>query len=48
MQLNEEKEWKDKEWLPDLQLGLSQRDGMEDDSPHCKSTNEIDTKLSLS
>lgn len=44
MQLNEEKAVrKDKQWLPDLQLGLNiERD--ED----CRETQEINTKLSLS
>ncbi|CAK7350412.1 unnamed protein product [Dovyalis caffra] len=49
LELNREKMLKDKEWLPDLQLRLSQRVGMNDHkSTHCRSTQEISTKLSLS
>ncbi|KAK2642457.1 hypothetical protein Ddye_024220 [Dipteronia dyeriana] len=50
MQLNEDKMLKDKEWLPDLQLRLSHRVGIdhEEKPPHCKNSQEINTKLSLS
>ncbi|KAI4332549.1 hypothetical protein L6164_017448 [Bauhinia variegata] len=48
IKMNQEKRWKDKEWLPDLQLGPSKRDGKEEDKLHCKSSHEINTKLSLS
>ncbi|KAJ7968714.1 MYB-like transcription factor family protein [Quillaja saponaria] len=44
IQLNQEKQWKDQ----DLQLGLSWRDGNDEEKTRCKSKNEISTKLSLS
>ncbi|KAG8634560.1 uncharacterized protein LOC110604734 [Manihot esculenta] len=49
-ELNQDKVLKDnKEWLPDLQLRLSQRVGMDENkSSHCRSAQEISTKLSLS
>ncbi|KAL9392365.1 hypothetical protein Peur_016285 [Populus x canadensis] len=48
VELNHDKMLKDKEWLPDLQLRLSQRVGIKDRKTHCRSTQEISTKLSLS
>lgn len=49
MQLNQEKLQNDKQWVPDLQLGLSQKDGNNDGkTDHCRETQEISTKLSLS
>ncbi|GAV67975.1 Myb_DNA-binding domain-containing protein [Cephalotus follicularis] len=50
LEVNGETMLKDKEWLPDLQLRLSQRDGVDDDEETAlyKSTQEINTKLSLS
>ncbi|KAK8642053.1 hypothetical protein V6N13_011415 [Hibiscus sabdariffa] len=39
----------DREWLPDLQLRLSQRFGIHDEKNiHCKGMHEINTQLSLS
>ncbi|KAK7359210.1 hypothetical protein VNO77_01160 [Canavalia gladiata] len=49
IKLNQEKLQKDKQWVPDLRLSLSQRDGNNDgNTDHCKETQEISTKLSLS
>ncbi|KAK9267429.1 hypothetical protein L1049_009855 [Liquidambar formosana] len=48
LELNQEKRLKDKEWLPDLQLRLSQRVGNNDEKNHHKSSHEINTMLSLS
>jgi len=49
MQSNQEKLQKDKQWMPDLRLSLSQRDGNNDGkTDHCRETQEINTKLSLS
>ena len=49
MQLNQDKLQKDKQWVPDLQLGLSNKDGNNDGkTDHCRETQEISTKLSLS
>ncbi|XP_041023053.1 uncharacterized protein LOC121264073 [Juglans microcarpa x Juglans regia] len=50
LELNQEKMSTDKEWLPDLQLRLSQRVGNEDEikSTRGTATHEISTKLSLS
>lgn len=49
IKLNQEKLQKDKQWVPDLRLSLSQRDGNNDDKTDpCKETQEINTKLSLS
>ncbi|KAE9601190.1 hypothetical protein Lal_00023776 [Lupinus albus] len=46
IKLNQEKLQRDKQLLvPDLQLGLSKKDGKDD---HCRETPEISTKLSLS
>ncbi|CAJ1938662.1 unnamed protein product [Sphenostylis stenocarpa] len=47
---NQEKLQKDKQWVPDLRLSLSQRDGNSDGKTddHCRETQEINTKLSLS
>ncbi|KAG4199556.1 hypothetical protein ERO13_A05G154400v2 [Gossypium hirsutum] len=48
VELNQDKVM-DREWLPDLQLRLSQRIGIEDKkNTHCKGTHEINTRLSLS
>ncbi|KAJ4703662.1 MYB-like transcription factor family protein [Melia azedarach] len=47
LELNRDKMMKEKEWLPDLQLRLSQRVGIDDEISHCN-TQEISTKLSLS
>ncbi|KAK8608161.1 hypothetical protein V6N13_023592 [Hibiscus sabdariffa] len=48
-ELNRDKLLKDREWLPDLQLSLSQRIRLFDDdkSSHCTDTQEISTRLSL-
>ncbi|EEF28420.1 conserved hypothetical protein [Ricinus communis] len=48
LEVNKDKLLKEKEWLPDLQLRLSQRVGMDENKSHCRSTQEISTKLSLS
>ncbi|KAI5570841.1 hypothetical protein POPTR_011G067150v4 [Populus trichocarpa] len=49
LELNNDKLLNDKEWLPDLQLRLSQRVGINDHGTQCRSTQEIiSTKLSLS
>ncbi|TKY60044.1 putative Myb family transcription factor [Spatholobus suberectus] len=49
IKLNQEKLQKDKQWVPDLRLSLSQRDGNNDGkTDHCRETQEINTKLSLS
>ncbi|XP_061342693.1 myb-related protein 1-like [Gastrolobium bilobum] len=49
IKLNEEKLQKDKQDLPHLQLGLSHTDGTGDGKiEHCRETQEISTKLSLS
>ncbi|KAK7247170.1 hypothetical protein RIF29_42047 [Crotalaria pallida] len=49
IKLNQEKMQIDKQWVPDLQLGLSQKDGNNDGkADHCRETQEISTKLSLS
>lgn len=49
MQLNQETLLKDKQWVPDLQLSLSQTNGNNDGkSDGLRETKEIDTKLSLS
>ncbi|XP_044497412.1 putative two-component response regulator ARR21 [Mangifera indica] len=48
LELNGDKTSKEKEWLPDLQLRLSQRVGIDEEKTHCKNTQEINTKLSLS
>ena len=49
MQLNQEKLQKNEQRLPDLQLGLSHGDGTDDGKiDHCRETQEISTKLSLS
>lgn len=48
VELNHDKMLKDKEWLPDLQLRLSQRVGINEHKNHCRSKLEISTKLSLS
>lgn len=49
MQSNQEKMQKEKQWVPDLRLSLSQRDGNSDGkNDHCRETQEINTKLSLS
>jgi len=49
MQSNQEKLQKEKQWAPDLRLSLSQRDGNNDGkTDHCRETQEINTKLSLS
>ncbi|OIW19235.1 hypothetical protein TanjilG_20360 [Lupinus angustifolius] len=45
IKLNQKKLQNDKQWVPDLHLGLSQKDGKAD---HCRETQEINTKLSLS
>ncbi|BAT73614.1 hypothetical protein VIGAN_01111700 [Vigna angularis var. angularis] len=46
---NQEKMQKEKQWVPDLRLSLSQRDGNSDGkNDHCRETQEINTKLSLS
>ncbi|KAE9602954.1 hypothetical protein Lal_00050003 [Lupinus albus] len=45
IKLNQKKLQNDKQCVPDLQLGLSQKDGKAD---HCGGTQEISTKLSLS
>ncbi|KAK7369131.1 hypothetical protein VNO80_11165 [Phaseolus coccineus] len=46
---NQEKMQKEKQWMPDLRLSLSQRDGNNDEkTDHCRETQEINTKLSLS
>ncbi|KAG4999934.1 hypothetical protein AAZX31_08G114100 [Glycine max] len=46
---NQEKLQKEKQWAPDLRLSLSQRDGNNDGkTDHCRETQEINTKLSLS
>ncbi|CAL0306459.1 unnamed protein product [Lupinus luteus] len=45
IKLNKKKLQNDKQWVPDLQLGLSEKDGKAD---HCRETQEISTKLSLS
>lgn len=47
MQSNQEKRLKEEEWLPDLQLRLSQRSANEEDTHH-KSKYEMNTMLSLS
>ncbi|XP_022724688.1 uncharacterized protein LOC111281255 [Durio zibethinus] len=47
-ELNQDKLPKDREWLPDLQLRLSQRFGTDDEKIHCKGRQEISTQLSLS
>ncbi|XP_022739111.1 uncharacterized protein LOC111291569 [Durio zibethinus] len=47
-ELHQNKMTKDKEWLPDLQLRLSQRTGIDDEKNHFKGTQEISTQLSLS
>ncbi|GMI91601.1 hypothetical protein HRI_002829400 [Hibiscus trionum] len=47
--VNEDKVVKDKKWMPDLQLKLNQRIGIDDETnTHCKGTREINTQLSLS
>ncbi|XVF27487.1 hypothetical protein REPUB_Repub14bG0111600 [Reevesia pubescens] len=48
LELNQDKLLKDREWLPDLQLRLSQRIGIDDEKTQCKGTQEISTQLSLS
>ncbi|KAJ9136030.1 hypothetical protein P3X46_033144 [Hevea brasiliensis] len=50
LELNQDKVLKDnKEWLPDLQLRLSQRVGIDENkSSHCRNKQDISTKLSLS
>ncbi|KAK6264601.1 SANT/Myb domain - like 10 [Theobroma cacao] len=48
LELKQDKLLKDREWLPDLQLRLSQRIGIDDEKTHCKGTEEISTQLSLS
>ncbi|XP_031281919.1 uncharacterized protein LOC116140428 [Pistacia vera] len=48
LELTGDKTSKEKEWLPDLQLRLSQRVGIDEEKTHCKNTEEINTKLSLS
>ncbi|XP_039005953.1 uncharacterized protein LOC120133443 isoform X1 [Hibiscus syriacus] len=49
MEMNQDKVMKDREWLPDLQLRLSQRIGINDEKKtHCKCMHEINTQLSLS
>ncbi|XWS15844.1 hypothetical protein CRYUN_Cryun34aG0036500 [Craigia yunnanensis] len=48
LELNQDKLLKDREWLPDLQLRLIQRIGIEDEKIHCKDTHAISTQLSLS
>ncbi|KAG7962509.1 hypothetical protein I3843_09G070100 [Carya illinoinensis] len=51
LELNQEKMSMDKEWLPDLQLRLSQRVGNDDEiksTTRGTATHEISTKLSLS
>ncbi|XVF40322.1 hypothetical protein PTKIN_Ptkin01aG0104300 [Pterospermum kingtungense] len=48
LELKQDKLVKDREWLPDLQLRLSQRIGIDDEKTHCKGTQEISTLLSLS
>ncbi|XP_027347679.1 myb-related protein 1-like [Abrus precatorius] len=49
IKLNQEKLQKDKQWVPDLRLSLSQRDDNNDGkTDYCKETQEINTKLSLS
>ncbi|QCD84475.1 transcription factor LUX-like [Vigna unguiculata] len=46
---NQEKMQNEKQWVPDLRLSLSQRDGNSDGkNDHCRETQEINTKLSLS
>ncbi|KHN06404.1 two-component response regulator ORR24-like [Glycine soja] len=46
---NQEKLQKENQWAPDLRLSLSQRDGNNDGkTDHCRETQEINTKLSLS
>ncbi|OMO65389.1 hypothetical protein COLO4_31281 [Corchorus olitorius] len=39
---------KDRDWLPDLQLRLSQRIGIDEDKAHRNGTQEISTQLTLS
>ncbi|XWS19709.1 hypothetical protein CRYUN_Cryun31cG0039300 [Craigia yunnanensis] len=48
LELNQDKLLKDREWLPDLQITLTQRIGIDDEKIHCKGTHEISTQLSLS
>lgn len=49
MQMNQETMQKERKWLPDLQLSLSQTNGNNDDKSDCLRENkEINTKLSLS
>ncbi|GMI82295.1 hypothetical protein HRI_001898800 [Hibiscus trionum] len=49
IEVNQDKVMKVREWLPDLQLRLSQRIGIDDEkNTHRKGTYEIDTQLSLS
>lgn len=50
-QVNRDKDklLKDREWLPDLQLRLAQRIGIDDDQKiHRKNMHQISTQLSLS
>ncbi|KAK8692563.1 hypothetical protein V6N13_076020 [Hibiscus sabdariffa] len=48
-EVNQDKVGKVRKWLPDLQLRLSQRIGIDDEkNTHCKGTQEISTQLSLS
>ncbi|XVF87323.1 hypothetical protein PTKIN_Ptkin18bG0111100 [Pterospermum kingtungense] len=48
LEVNQDKMVKDREWLPDLQLRLTQRIGIDDEKIHCKGTHQISTQLSLS
>ncbi|XVF25636.1 hypothetical protein REPUB_Repub13aG0230400 [Reevesia pubescens] len=48
LELKQDKLLKDREWMPDLQLRLSQRIGIDDEKTHYKGTKEINTQLSLS
>ncbi|XP_039070693.1 uncharacterized protein LOC120217694 isoform X2 [Hibiscus syriacus] len=49
LELKQDKKLKDRDWLPDLQLRLSQITGIEGETKtHCKDPQEISTHLSLS
>ncbi|KAK8984571.1 hypothetical protein V6N11_047792 [Hibiscus sabdariffa] len=49
LELKQDRKLKDRDWLPDLQLGLSLRTGIEAETKtHCKGPQEISTHLSLS